>query len=145
MRPLHLRPRLVLLVAAGGAVGTAIREALALSFPAPPGTFPWTVFGINLVGSFALGLLLELLALSGPDEGGRRGARLFVGTGVIGGFTTYSAFANDGAALIEAATPVGVAYALSTVVLGFAAAVAGVAVAARIRRSRGSSAAEGAP
>ncbi|GAA4685453.1 fluoride efflux transporter FluC [Frondihabitans cladoniiphilus] len=134
MRPAHLQPRLLLLVALGGAAGTALREGLSLAFPAPHGTFPVTVFVINLVGSFALGLLLERLARRGPDEGGRRTTRLLVGTGVIGGFTTYSALATSTAQLLTAAPLVGVAYALATVVLGFGAALGGVLLAARVRR-----------
>nr|BFF15162.1 hypothetical protein GCM10025699_64650 [Microbacterium flavescens] len=100
--------------------------------------FPLTVFAINLVGSFALGLLLETLVRRGPDEGARRTARLLLGTGLIGGFTTYSAFAVDVAALTDGAPAVAIGYAVGSVVLGAVAAGAGIVAGARLhgRRSR---------
>ncbi len=139
MRPAHRRPRLILLVALGGALGTALREALALTWPAPAGGFPLTIFLINVVGAFALGFLLEALSHRGPDEGRRREVRLFVGTGVLGGFTTYSALATDTATLLGGPTAVGVAYGVVSVVAGFLTALLGVALAARLahRRSGG--------
>ncbi|MBD4267628.1 CrcB family protein, partial [Xanthomonas citri pv. citri] len=66
------------LVFAGGVVGTAVREALSLAFPAIGGV-PVTIFAINVVGAFALGMLLEALVRCGPDVGARRSVRLFVG------------------------------------------------------------------
>ncbi|WP_371740714.1 CrcB family protein, partial [Frigoribacterium sp. CFBP 13712] len=92
---MHLRWRFIGLVALGGTIGTGLREALALSFPAAPGSIPVTILLINVVGAFALGLLLESLMRRGPDAGRRRDLRLFIGTGVLGGFTTYSALAVD--------------------------------------------------
>jgi CrcB protein len=144
-RPLHLRWSSLGLVALGGTAGTALREALALTFAAPPGGFPVVILVINVVGSFALGLLLESLVRRGADEGRRRAARLLVGTGLIGGFTTYSAFAVDVGLLGAGAEAgagagglvVGVAYALSSVLLGTLAALAGIAVAARRHRRGG--------
>ncbi len=129
-RPLHLRPRFIALVAAGGVVGTALREGSTLVFPTPGGGFPFTVFAINLLGAFALGALLEFLTRTGPDVGWRRDIRLGVGTGVIGGFTTYSAFAGDTALLIAADSPgLAVLYALGTVSLGAVATSLGILVA----------------
>ena len=98
-RPIHLHWRYLGLVAAGGAVGTALREALSLVIP-PAGGIDLVVLGINIVGAFALGVLLERLARRGADEGRRRTARLLLGTGVLGGFTTYSTLATDASTLI---------------------------------------------
>ncbi|GGC99055.1 hypothetical protein GCM10011512_27460 [Tersicoccus solisilvae] len=139
-RPVHLRVRWVLLVAFGGAIGTALREALVLAFPAPAHGFPLTVFGINVAGAFVLGWLLESLARQGRDEGGRRAARLGLGTGVLGGFTTYSALALDTAQLLGPALGTGLLYLTGSVLVGTAAAWAGVvagAVLARRRTARG--------
>lgn len=133
-RPVHLRLRWVLLVALGGMVGTGVREALALGFPPPPHGFPLTIFGINLAGAFVLGWLLEFLARRGPDEGGRRAARLGIGTGVIGGFTTYSALAVDTAQLAGPALGTGLLYLAGSVIAGTAAAWAGIAIAAVVAR-----------
>ena len=135
-RPVHLRWRSIGLVVLGGTIGTGLREALALTFPAAPGTLPVTILLINLVGAFALGLLLETLVRRGPDDGRRRDLRLLVGTGVLGGFTTYSALAVDTATLLGDALPVGVAYAVGSVVVGSLASWAGIAVGAALHSRR---------
>ena len=128
--PVHLRPAYLLLVLVGGTVGTAAREALSLTFP-PLDGIPYAIFGINITGAFVLGLLLEALVRRGPDHGGRRTARLMLGTGVLGGFTTYSALATDAAHLIgNGGAGFGIAYGLATVIVGAAATWAGIAVAA---------------
>jgi CrcB protein len=138
----HLRWRYLGLVGAGGAVGTAMREGLSLLVP-PIGGIDLVVLGINIVGAFALGLLLEKLALRGTDEGGRRTARLLLGTGVLGGFTTYSTLATDSSILLaNGQLWLASVYSLGTVVLGAIAAWAGIAVSAAIHR-RGASATGG--
>ncbi|WP_394769069.1 fluoride efflux transporter FluC [Lacisediminihabitans sp.] len=139
-RPIHLRWRYLGLVAVGGAVGTALREALGLLLP-PVGGIDVAVLGINVVGAFALGVLLEHLARRGTDEGGRRTARLLLGTGLLGGFTTYSALAADTSLLfaVDRAWPA-LAYGLGSVLIGALAAWAGITVSAaagRPRRSTG--------
>ncbi|MEV0946120.1 CrcB family protein [Rhodococcus sp. NPDC049939] len=73
----------VAVVAAGGALGAAARFALAEPWPGI-----WTVLVVNIVGSLLLGYLAEMV---GPD----RLWRLFLGIGVLGGFTTFSTFALD--------------------------------------------------
>jgi CrcB protein len=139
-RPAHLQWRYLGLVAVGGAVGTALRVAITMFVPDTE-PFPVPVFAVNLVGALALGLLLEALARSGPDEGRRLGARLLVGTGVLGGFTTFSALATATAQLAIGDAPWwAAAYALGTVLLGAALSVAGIAVGRRVgRRSAGAS------
>ncbi|WFR68774.1 CrcB family protein [Curtobacterium flaccumfaciens] len=145
-RPPHLRWAYLGLVAVGGAIGTAVRAVLAQAFPAHGG-ISWTILAINVVGAFCLGLLLEALAHRGADVGRRRTLRLFVGTGALGGFTTYSTLADDTARLLDAGRwGAGGGYALLTVVLGLAAVVAGLWVAAlvRPRDARAGASAEGA-
>lgn len=133
-RPVHLHWRSVLLVFGGGAIGTAVRALLSSAVQALDG-IPVITFGINVAGAFALGWLLEALALRGPDEGWRRDARLFAGTGILGGFTTYSAFAVDTDGLLVAQNVAGgILYAVATIVVGAAASVAGIALAAAIGR-----------
>ena len=134
VRAVHLRWSNLGLVAIGGAVGTAIREAWALRWPTPTEGFPLTILVINVVGAFALGLLLELLARRGVDGGRRRAVRLLIGTGVLGGFTTYSTFATDSASL--AGTAIGVAFAdvAATLILGIAASTAGIAAGILLHR-----------
>lgn len=80
--------RLVLLAALGGALGSAARAAVGLAVAAP-----WGTLAVNLVGGFAIGLLAARLAPGG--------AWAFAVTGVLGGFTTFSAFSLDVMRLIE--------------------------------------------
>ena len=137
-RPLHLRPRPVALVALGGAVGTAGRAgltALLASVPATGGGWPWATWVVNLTGAFLLGMLLEHLARTGPDDGRLRDVRLLLGTGVLGGYTTYSTLALDTVTLAAGGRlGASVLYAGSTLVLGALAAAAGMAAGARLRR-----------
>jgi CrcB protein len=133
-RPAHLRLGYLGLVVLGGAVGTALREVISLGI-APIGGFPIAIFGINVLGAFVLGGLLELLALRGPDEGRRRRIRLLVGTGVLGGFTTYSSFATDTAQLLgDGSAGVAILYAFATVLAGAFATWAGIALGMRLGR-----------
>lgn len=124
------------MVALGGAIGTGAREAISLAVP-PIGGVPVAILGINVVGAFLLGLLLESLLRRGPDDGRRRDLRLFLGTGVLGGFTTYSALAADSSVLlIEGNALVGALYAVGSVVLGVLASWGGIVLARRIGDGR---------
>lgn len=135
-RPLHLRPAAIALVAVGGAVGTAAREGLSLAIPEVGGV-QVAVLGINVVGAFVLGLLLDALARRGPDEGGRRRLRLLAGTGFCGGFTTYSSLATTTAVLLgDGRAGAALLYALGTVLLGGMATLAGIACGALAGRTR---------
>ncbi|WP_416395050.1 MULTISPECIES: fluoride efflux transporter FluC [unclassified Curtobacterium] len=132
-RPVHPRWSALATVAVGGALGTGVRAVLAEAFPAHDGV-SWAVLTINVTGAFVLGLLLEALAHRGPDVGRRRTLRLFVGTGVLGGFTTYSTLADDTAQLLDAGRwGAGSGYALLSVAAGLVAVVAGLWVAALVR------------
>ncbi|MFN7242544.1 MAG: fluoride efflux transporter FluC, partial [Dietzia cercidiphylli] len=89
-------PVAVGLVALGGAVGSALRATVAVMLP---GTPLGATLAVNVLGAFLLGLVLEWLAASGERLGERRraGVRLLLGTGVCGGFTTYSAVTEHAA------------------------------------------------
>ncbi|MGO1591090.1 MAG: fluoride efflux transporter FluC [Ancrocorticia sp.] len=115
-----------LCVGVGAAIGTLIRAFLEESFPHADGAWPLATFAINLIGSVILGFLLTALANSGPDTGWRHTLRLTAGTGVIGGFTTYSTFIIE---VHELALPLSLAYAGTSVITGIACAVAGIALA----------------
>jgi CrcB protein len=123
---------MIAVVAAGGAVGTAAREAVSLAVP-PAGALPVAILAVNLVGAFVLGVLLEALQRRGPDEGGRRLLRLAAGTGFCGGFTTYSTLAVGAAALLRTGPAVlGAAYGAGSVLLGVAVAWLGILVGTAI-------------
>ncbi|WP_453984894.1 fluoride efflux transporter FluC [Brevibacterium casei] len=134
-RPVHLRASFLGLALLGGTLGTAAREAFSLTIPSLSG-IPVAIFGINLLGAFLLGLLLEALVRLGPDEGLRRRLRILVGTGFMGGFTTYSALAVDTAGLLsEGRIGTGIGYGLATVILGGMATWAGIVLGSLTRRS----------
>ena len=133
-RPPPLTPAVLGLVGLGGMAGTAARYATSLVVPERHG-WPLATLAVNLVGAFVLGLLLEALARGGEDGPGaavRRRTRLVVGTGFCGAFTTYSALAVDLDLLLrggEAGTAV--AYATTTVVVGFLLCCSGIWLGAR--------------
>ncbi len=128
--PIHLHWRYIGLVFLGGALGTTARYLISAIIPPWLG-LPLGTFLINIVGAFFLGVLLEVLALRGPDEGIRRNLRLFIGTGILGGFTTYSAFAVDTDGLLTSNAVAGsLVYAFATIVIGALASLAGIALAA---------------
>ena len=104
----------LLLVVVGGGIGAGIRHLTnmgALRLVGP--NYPWGTMAINIVGSFALGLFIATLA----RRGGSNELRLFVATGILGGFTTFSAFSLDFATLWErGATLPAFGYALASVI-----------------------------
>lgn len=131
-RPAFARPGLLLLVFAGGCLGTAAREGIALALPWQGGGIPWAVLLVNLVGAFALGLLIGGLAARGAETERRRDIRLFGGTGVLGGFTTYSALATDSVLLAASDPGLAALYAFGSVIAGVALAGLGLVVARRV-------------
>ncbi len=121
-------------VFAGGMLGVGARFAIETAWPAHLGGWPWATFVINVTGSFALGFLYAFLGRRGPNVGARRLVRLGLGTGVIGGYTTYSTFAVETARLVEGgAAGIGIGYAVLSVVLGVAAAGLGAWIVPRRR------------
>lgn len=126
----HTRPALILAVAAGGLVGTPLRYGAELLWPARSGQWPVGTFVVNVVGAVLIGALLEGLARAGADTGWRRLARLGVGTGLLGAFTTYSSLSVEGDLLLADRWVLAVGYGVASVTAGLAAAAAGVGVAA---------------
>lgn len=120
-----------LLVAAGGAVGAALRHGAGLSALRLGLTaWPYATFLVNVVGSLLMGLLIGWLAHRGGGDG--HGARLFLATGVLGGFTTFSAFSLEIALMIERGEIVRAGgYASASLALGVAALFVGLLVARR--------------
>ena len=104
----------LLLVVVGGGIGAGIRHLTnigALRLVGP--NFPWGTMAINIVGSFAMGLFIAMLM----RRGGSNELRLFVATGILGGFTTFSAFSLDFATLWErGATLPAFGYAFASVI-----------------------------
>ncbi|BDZ41723.1 hypothetical protein GCM10025865_10220 [Paraoerskovia sediminicola] len=135
-RPAHLDPALIGLVLAGGAVGTAGRYGLSLAIPVVGGWHVATLVA-NVVGAFALGFLLEALLRPGAESRRTRRLRLGLGTGLLGGFTTFSSLAFEIERLFADGDPgTALAYAAATLVLGVAACVAGIVLGARVSAMR---------
>ncbi|GGR96109.1 putative fluoride ion transporter CrcB 1 [Streptomyces humidus] len=82
----------VAVVAAGGGIGAAARYAASLWWPTRTGGFPWTTLWVNVVGCAVIGVFLVLITEAVTAH---RLVRPFLGTGVLGGFTTFSTYAVD--------------------------------------------------
>ncbi len=120
-----VRPYLV--VAAGGALGALARWAVGTGLPHRPGSWPWATLTVNVTGCLVIGVLLAVLTARRP---GSALLRVFLATGVLGGYTTFSALAVDAVQLVAAGRwPVAVGYLLASVVGGLAAAVGGLRAA----------------
>lgn len=117
----------ILLVAAGGALGSVARYLtglLTLRLLGPG--FPWGTLLVNVVGGLAIGVFAELIArrFDGSAE-----LRLFIVTGILGGFTTFSAFTLEVTAMVERGHyPAAATYILMSVVISVAAVFAGLAL-----------------
>ncbi|MFJ3670804.1 fluoride efflux transporter CrcB [Streptomyces sp. NPDC090106] len=102
----------VAVVALGGAIGATARYALSLWWPLQPGGFPWATFWTNVVGCAVIGVFMVLIT---DVWVAHRLVRPFFGTGVLGGFTTFSTYAVDIRNLVDAGHPgTGLAYLAGT-------------------------------
>lgn len=116
-----------LIVFVGGGLGAALRHGVNLSAARLLGAgFPYGTLTVNVVGSLVMGMLAAWFALKGDAA---QPWRLFLATGVLGGFTTFSAFSLDVAVLYErGATGLAILYVLISVALSLAGLFAGLAI-----------------
>jgi len=116
-----------LIVFLGGGIGAALRHGVNLAAARLLGTgFPYGTLVINVIGSLAMGLIAEYFALK---AGLPQRWRLFLTTGILGGFTTFSAFSLESALLYERGEIAAAAiYIVASVVLAIAALFAGLAI-----------------
>ena len=113
-----------LLVAAGGALGAAARHFAAAQF----GASALTTFAVNISGAFLIGLL------AGSPIGGDLRARLLIGTGFLGGYTTFSALELESLmAWRDSGWRIAALNLVGSVVAGLAAVAAGLALGERLR------------
>lgn len=116
-------------VALGSAAGGVARFAVARIWPAVPGGWPLATMLVNVAGSLAIGWCAAFFAARTAAGEGVEAMRLFWMTGVLGGFTTYSAFALETVSLASAGAVLRAsAYVAMTVVLCLAAATIGRAL-----------------
>lgn len=85
-------PKILGVIAAGGAVGASARYLVGVGWPTPPDGFPFGTMVINVVGCGLIGILMVLVTDVLTQQ---RLLRPFLGTGVLGGFTTFSTYAVD--------------------------------------------------
>lgn len=117
----------VLIVALGGGIGAALRHLSGMAAARLLGSgFPYGTLFVNVVGSFVMGVFIELVA---RRFGASTELRLFFATGVLGGFTTFSSFSLDTAFLYERGDlALAAVYVIGSVVVGIAALFAGLAL-----------------
>lgn len=119
----------ILLVFVGAGLGGVLRHLIAMASARMLGNdFPYGILFINVTGSFVMGLLVGWLAFR-AGAGWTRQAQLFVATGVLGGYTTFSTFSLDSFRLIERGQ-IGLAglYIGASVIVGVAGLWAGLAL-----------------
>jgi fluoride exporter len=118
----------VLWVALGGALGSAARHGVNMGAVRLLGAgFPYATLIVNVLGSFLIGIVTAFLVGKTTDS---ENARLFLTTGILGGFTTFSAFSLDVFNLMQrGGSSVASAYVLASVLLSIAAVFAGFMVA----------------
>lgn len=120
----------VFAVAAGGALGSLGRYAVGLRLPHTPGEFPWGTLLVNVSGALVMGILVAWLVLR---PGSHRLARPFLGVGVLGGWTTFSALAVETVGLVGSGHSIkAVLYLVLTFSLGVLAVLAGITVGGRV-------------
>lgn len=118
-------------IAAGGALGAVARHALELWLPARGAAgFPWGIFTVNVSGCALIGVLMALIGEGGRAARAPALLRPFLGVGLLGGFTSFSAYALDAAGLLRAgpeAYPTAAGYVGGTLLGALAAVWAGAA------------------
>ena len=122
-----------LLVAVGGGLGAMARYGLGLAVGrlAPGAAWPWATLTANVAGGLLMGMLVGWLALRAGA--GQESIRLFAAVGVLGGFTTFSAFSLEAALMIERREIVSAfVYAAGSVVLAIAALFVGLMIARKL-------------
>jgi len=111
-------------VALGGIIGALARAEIDVLIPHATGTWPWSTFAVNMLGAFVIGLLLQ--ALLRVD---RRWVRPFAITGILGGFTTFSALSMQTRDMLAAGNAAqALAYAIGSVIVGVLAVGLGIAL-----------------
>ncbi len=106
---------MLFLAMTGGAIGAGARHLVNVGMGRMLGTsFPWGTLTVNLVGSLLMGVLVELLVLR---YGGSGPMRTFLGTGFLGGFTTFSAFSLEALLLAQRGAPMAAAGYVAAIVI----------------------------
>jgi fluoride exporter len=120
----------IILVMSGGALGAVMRFGLSRALPVGAGGWPWPTFAANIAGGLAMGVLAAWLL---RGDSAAEPLRLFLGVGVLGGFTTFSAFSLEMAQMVQRGQgAMAAGYALVSVILALGAVFAGMMLAKAI-------------
>ncbi|WP_019074965.1 fluoride efflux transporter CrcB [Streptomyces hokutonensis] len=120
----------VAVVALGGSIGASARYGASLLWPASVGAFPWTTLWINAVGCAVIGVFMVVIT---DVWAAHRLVRPFFGTGVLGGFTTFSTYAVDIQKLVDGGhARTGLAYLAVTLLAALAAVWLAVTATRRV-------------
>jgi crcB protein len=118
-------------VALGGALGAVTRYGIAVAWPHTPAGFPWATLVTNLTGCALIGVLMQVVETRVARH---RLVRPFLGTGVLGGFTTFSTYAVEARGLVAAGRPgLALGYLLGTLAGAVVAVRLGMWAAERVR------------
>lgn len=121
---------IIAVVSLGGMIGASARYGAGLAWPSPAGAFPWTTFAVNVIGCALMGVLMVVLTEAYSSH---RLLRPFLGTGMLGGFTTFSTYAVDAQGLLaHPAAATALLYFGATAVAAIAAVWAGAVLARRL-------------
>jgi fluoride exporter len=121
-------------VSAGGVLGALARYGISAAWPHHAGGFPWSIWTINISGSFLIGVLMVLISARRPSQ---RLIRPFFGTGILGGYTTFSTSMVDVRQAAAAGAPwVAVLYLGATSIAALVAVWAGTALTSAVVRPR---------
>jgi fluoride exporter len=119
-------------ISAGGTIGSLARYGVGQALPNTPGSFPWATFAVDVSGCLLIGVLVVLLA----ESGGRphRLLRPFFGVGLLGGYTTFSAYAAEANSLLGRSPGMGLLYVVGTLLAALGAVILGAALTRLITR-----------
>jgi CrcB protein len=122
----------VAVIAAGGVIGAAARYGVGVALPTPTGGIPWSTLLVNVSGCLLIGVLM---ALTVEVWTGQPLVRPFLGVGVLGGYTTFSAAVVDVQQLITAGRPgIALGYLAGTALAALAAVQLGMALIRAVTR-----------
>ncbi|MCX9147227.1 fluoride efflux transporter CrcB [Erythrobacter sp. WG] len=120
-------------VAVGGAVGSMLRYHVGRAVAGLAGAgnaFPWGTLAVNILGSLAMGALVGWFARGTLAEEAAESARLLIGVGLLGGFTTFSAFSAELVTMVHRGQgTLAAGYAAASLVAGMAAVIIGLVAA----------------
>ncbi|MET8878451.1 fluoride efflux transporter CrcB [Nocardia sp. NPDC004604] len=122
-----IAPVVLVVISLGGGLGALLRYAIGVWWPGQPHQVPWSTFTINVVGCFAIGILMVLITGVWVAH---RLLRPFLGIGFLGGFTTFSTYSVEVRRLLQSgATVEALGYLGGTMVAALGAVVLGMTVA----------------